>query len=124
MIYDTYDGGDTWQPTTPVPFQGAWSFISARTGWIWSPEPHNSDSTAPVKGTLYRTDDGGESWQVVPARKGLENYLTHGEEIVELNFADARFGWAIAQDQHDLTQLLRTRDGGKTWNRIRMKVRQ
>lgn len=91
---------------------------------MWSPEPHDTDSIAPGKGTLYRTDDGGESWQVVPAGKGLENYLTHGEIVVELDFVDAKFGWAIARDQHGLTQVLRTRDGGKTWNRIRMEVQQ
>ena len=53
---------------------------------------HNTGSTTPVKGTLYRTDDGGTSWGPVKAEKTLEEYLTHGEEIVQLEFVDDEYG--------------------------------
>ena len=117
MIYHTRDGGLNWQPTTPVKFRGVWSFMTVRKGWIWSPEPHDSNSTAPVKGTLYRTKDGGISWKSVGTRRSLDQYLTHGEDIVQLDFVDEEYGWAIARDGHNLTQLLHTTDGGKTWGR-------
>jgi photosystem II stability/assembly factor-like uncharacterized protein len=124
VIYRTHDGGLNWQPTTAVKYRGVWDFISPRKGWIWSAEAHNTGSTAPVKGILYRTDDGGASWRPVKAEKSLEEYLTHGEDIVQLDFVDDKYGWVIARDGHNLTQLLQTIDGGKTWNIVQMKIQQ
>jgi photosystem II stability/assembly factor-like uncharacterized protein len=115
VIYHTQDGGLNWQHTTPVKFWGVWSFITVRKGWIWSPEPHNTASTAPVKGTLYHTEDGGVSWKPMGTEKGLGQYLTHGEDIVQLDFVDNEYGWAIARDSHNLTQLLHTTDAGESW---------
>jgi photosystem II stability/assembly factor-like uncharacterized protein len=124
VIYNTHDSGLNWQPTTPVKSRGVWDFISAQKGWLWSVEAHTTGSTAPVKGTLYRTDDGGTSWKPVQAEKNLEEYLTHGEDIVQLDFVDDEYGWAIARDRHNLTQLLQTMDSGKTWNIVQMKIQQ
>ena len=124
VIYSSQDDGLNWQPTTPVNSRGVWDFISARKGWIWSAEAHNTDSTAPVKGTLYRTDDGGASWRPVNAEKSLEEYLTRGEDIVQLDFVDDEYGWAIARDRDHLTQLLKTTDGGRTWNATERKMQQ
>ena len=127
IIYRTRDGGLTWLPTTPIKpwtFGMNWSFINARKGWVWSSEMHNTGSTAPVKGTLYRTADGGTLWKPVKAEKSLEAYLTHGEDIVQLDFVDGEYGWAIARDGHNLTQLLQTINGGKTWNIVQMKRQQ
>jgi photosystem II stability/assembly factor-like uncharacterized protein len=122
VIYRTQDGGRSWQPTTPVKFRGVWSFITARKGWIWSYEPHSTTSTAPVKGTLFRTENAGDSWKPAGTGKTLEQYLVHGEDIVQLDFVDGGYGWAIARDAHNLTQLLHTHDGGETWSAIQTKV--
>jgi photosystem II stability/assembly factor-like uncharacterized protein len=122
VIYTTHDGGLTWQPTTPLKCMDVWDFITDRKGWIWSAESHGTGSTAPVKGTLYRTEDGGSSWRPVKAARSLEEYLTHGEDIVQLDFVDAEHGWAIARDGHNLTQLIGTTDGGKNWNAIERRI--
>jgi photosystem II stability/assembly factor-like uncharacterized protein len=124
VIYTTHDGGLTWQPTTPVKYMGVWDFITDQKGWLWSAESHNTGSTAPVKGTLYRTEDGGTSWRPVKAGKSLEEYLTHGEDIVQLDFVDHEHGWAIARDRHNLTQLLKTTDGGRMWNATKTKMQR
>jgi photosystem II stability/assembly factor-like uncharacterized protein len=116
VFYDTHDAGQTWQPTTPIKFEGVTSFISAETGWIWSPETHDSNSKAPVKGILYRTDDGGQTWK--PISKSLEDYLTHGERIIQLDFVDDEYGWAVTQNLQNKTQLLKTTDGGETWTAL------
>jgi photosystem II stability/assembly factor-like uncharacterized protein len=47
--------------------------------------------------------------------KSLGQYLTHGEDIVQLDFVDNEYGWAIARDSHNLTQLLHTTDAGESW---------
>jgi photosystem II stability/assembly factor-like uncharacterized protein len=124
VIYTTHDGGLNWQPTTPVKSWPVWDFISARKGWVWSVETHSTGSTAPVKGTLYRTEDGGTSWRPVKVERSLEEFLTHGEDIVQLEFVDDEYGWAIARDRHRLTQLLKTTDGGRTWNATERKMQQ
>ena len=122
VIYRTHDGGLNWQPTTPVKYMGVLDFITARKGWIWSPRPHSTGSTVPVKGILYSTDDGGASWRPVRAEKSMEDYLTHGEDIVRLDFVDDEYGWAIARDGHNLTQLLKTTDSGVTWTKLPLKI--
>src|SRR5881628_3319337 len=100
----------------------AWSFMTARKGWIWSSEPHNTTSSAPVKGTLFRTDDAGDSWKPAGTGKALEQFLAHGEDIVQLDFVDGESGWAIARDAHNLTHLLYTPNGGENWSAIQTKV--
>jgi photosystem II stability/assembly factor-like uncharacterized protein len=67
---------------------------------------------------LYFTDDGGKSWTAVKPEKSLETFLTHGENITQLNFVDGNCGWALAENNHGWTRLLQTSDGGKTWNAI------
>ena len=118
VFYQTRNAGKTWQPTAPVKYVGAYSFISRKTGWIWSSEPQNTDSTAAVKGILYRTDDGGQKWKPISMKKSLENYLTRGQRIIQLDFVDDTDGWAVAQDWHNKTQLLKTTDGGETWDEL------
>ncbi len=116
VIFRTHDGGQTWKPTRPMKFAGVCSFISATKGWMWSPEPHGTGSKSPVKGSLYRTEDGGLTW--ASCGKALESFLMHGEDIVQLDFVDGEYGWAIARDAHNLTQLVHTTDGGQSWSAI------
>jgi photosystem II stability/assembly factor-like uncharacterized protein len=125
VIYTTRDGGVNWQPTTPVKsdaFPCAFDFISAQTGWIWCPDLRKWDSTDPTKGTLYRTDDGGTTWNSVKPERSMEQYLTHGENIVQLQFVDDECGWALARYSDDRTELLHTRDGGQTWYLLERKI--
>ena len=122
VIYHTHDSGLNWQPTTPVRYPSVWNFITVKKGWTWSPELHDTGSTTPVKGTLFRTEDGGVSWKQMGTEKGLGQYLTHGEDIVQLDFVDEEHGWAIARDGHNLTQLLQTTNGGETWMKTQKKL--
>ncbi len=116
IFYQTHDGGETWQPTTPVSFVSVYSFISDQSGWMWSPKPQDPNSTASGKGILYRTDNGGNTWKRVNMKESLDNYLVHGERLIQLDFVDNAYGWAIAQDWRNQTELLKTTDGGETWN--------
>ena len=75
-----------------------------------------------IKGTLYHTDDSGAPWRPVNAEKSLEEYLTHGEDIVRLDIVDDEYGWAIARDGRNLTQLLKSTDAGTTWTKLPLKI--
>jgi photosystem II stability/assembly factor-like uncharacterized protein len=61
---------------------------------------------------VYRTNDGGETWQAVrlPA-----------SQTVVTTFSDTTYGWALAQANSPSGQLFKlyvTTDGGATWQRL------
>ena len=56
-------------------------------------------------GSIYRTEDGGQSW--VKTDTGTKRL------IYSISMADAENGWAVGQ----LSLVLHTTDGGKTWQR-------
>jgi photosystem II stability/assembly factor-like uncharacterized protein len=57
---------------------------------------------------LYRTSDGGETWNRQPL-SGLGGY------VLSADFVDPDHGWLLAQAHTEGEALLRTQDGGKTW---------
>ncbi len=76
-------------------------FIDARTGFYGT-----------GKGKLYRTQDGGQSWQLVWSKPGTF--------IRSLGFIDTRHGFlgnlgAGLANITDTTPLYETKDGGVTW---------
>ena len=114
MALRTVDGGKTWQNVTPpdVPagidpgFQV--TAISPLAAWMIVPDP--SDFR---KGTLYRTVDGGQTWQAstVPFGVGLIQFQDDKQYAVLM----ADRGAAAGSQAVDLYQ---TSDGGATWNLI------
>jgi hypothetical protein len=89
FLYRTEDGGQTWQ-AAPAP-NGALLFLSPQVGWALSEEVH-------------RTQNGGQDWEP------LSKVRWQGEFC----FVSDKIGWAIAQHEEDVG-LVRTRDGGRTW---------
>ncbi|MBA7602157.1 Ycf48-like protein [subsurface metagenome] len=71
------------------------------------------DSAVGVAGgdTLYRTTDGGRSWQA----KGVEPELRFG--VNDIHFVDDQNGWAVggSVDALDAGVILNTKNGGETW---------
>jgi len=112
VIYRTSDGGVTWRPTTPVKNGGVSCFLSALEGWLWS--------QAPVHGVLQHTVDGGNTWTPVTEVGGLASGLTQRDRILQLDFVDAQYGWALIQQwSADYpARLLQTTDGGMTWRKL------
>lgn len=124
--YITRDGGKSWQSAKPLRSWGVMDFISANDGWIWTSEPRDSGSTASVKGTLYSTNDGGETWKTIIPDQALQEFLEKGQDIQQLDFVTDKIGWALLKGPQVLlktpehpnpppTTLLKTTDGGRTW---------
>jgi len=67
---------------------------------------------------IYRTNDGGLSWSVVPTdlRQRTDGYL-----LGSVDFVDQKNGFASAYDDLSGAKLmwLKTSDGGRTWSVVR-----
>ena len=100
------DGGETWQ-VNKIPGAEENDFRSIHA---WD------DKRAIVFGVAgpdfgYRTNDGGESWDVV------YQDTTQGLFFNSLKFADEKNGLAVSDPINGKLFVLRTEDGGKNWER-------
>jgi len=98
-IFLTQDGGQTVQPKTPVPLNGAAAgpivFVSPTVGF--------AIASGAGGGRIYRTADGAGSWtQVGSAPAGLS----------DLTFVTPTTAYAVGAN----STLLTSTDEGKTWN--------
>ncbi|NWF63925.1 MAG: hypothetical protein HXY38_06425 [Chloroflexi bacterium] len=111
-IVSTDDGGLTWYDVTPDGLKGVGylvfaDFLDSKRAWVQLPDMNNY----PNGGTLYRTSDGGLTWDrfATPFSGGA------------FKFVDEKNGWVMA----DLgvgagsmgVSIFKTTDGGKTWER-------
>lgn len=105
VVLRTRDGGATWHDITPPNTKvfNAQSFVDARRGWIVG-----------VNGQVYRTVDGGDSWQ------GLDPGAGAGKRLLRVEFHDARLGWiAVAGERW----ILKTTDGGDSWRQVTVDLK-
>lgn len=102
-VFDTsWDGGRHWAMAGQVPKPGVLDdpaqFLSPSTGWL------------ALDGDLYRTEDGGASWQ--PLVKDMQSSWM----FRQLDFVSENVGWAVVESEdREHSQLMRTSDGGRTW---------
>ncbi len=110
LIFKTNDGGKTWQqhdlhlPGYQVG-DGSLYFVDQSHGWLVAV---NTTSANFSDGRLFRTEDGGVTWQELTIPNGYP-----------VRFLNARTGWNVGPAQlarpgHDTLYL--TRDGGATWH--------
>jgi photosystem II stability/assembly factor-like uncharacterized protein len=113
-VVRTNDGGTTWHDVTPPgnPFLGygaSGSFLSAGRAILVAP-----DQSDPIRsGTLYTTQDGGESWtsQAIP----------FGASQLQF-FDDMQNGWAMVSlgvgAGSNAIAIYTTTDSGKDWKQV------
>jgi len=99
------DGGRTWEAAAGLPARAAaqvgWiQFVDASHGWLTSNDCEDF-TLVPCWATLYRTSDGGLSWQS----------LGMPEQAANFAFADSNTGVLMRYDG----SLYRTEDGGQSW---------
>jgi len=99
------DGGASWSRIVEVPGSGIIdvAFADARH---WRATSHYE---------VWGTDDGGATWQPIAPR------LPAGAWLMSSHYLDSEQGWALGGilDVPFPTRVLRTSDGGHTWNRVR-----
>ena len=81
-------------------------FTDPDTGWVVN-----------VKGEIYKTTDGGESWiQQLDSRRDVGPLVP----FRSVGFANSRVGWAGTLIKEQV--LFETRDGGETWTDISNRI--
>jgi photosystem II stability/assembly factor-like uncharacterized protein len=92
-LYSTEDQGATW--TILASPGGALQFLNSDQGWA-------------LGSSISWTDSGGRKWEMVK-RVAWEG---------QFSFVDGQDGWAVARSSSAIA-LVRTTDGGATWEEIR-----
>jgi len=109
-VVRTYDGGVTWYDVTPpgleVVAYSPYVFRDSQTAWLLIPGPDPLG-----EGTLYRTADGGLTWNSASTPFGFAS----------LQFLDSINGFAMADlgagAGSQAVAIYQTLDGGATWRR-------
>ena len=117
-LYHTADGGAAWQAVGKIkcvrPTPEGLDFVDSQTGWI----PLDVGA-GPVAGGLSVTRDGGKTFQVLgqsPAPVYDQSQkITSAREV---GFVTAQQGWAVGSDLNHGDYLLKTEDGGGTWEQV------
>lgn len=109
-VVRTNDGGVTWHDVTPsgvtkLGFGTTFDFLDSNHGWVIS----GNDQSDPPSGTLYRTQDGGVTWQSSAVSFFMGNMV----------FLNASNGWMMASLSAGMgsnaVAIFQTTDGGATW---------
>ena len=103
-------GGSLEEP--PLVYSTTW--ISEDAGWVLVAD---GGCTATCAAVIYRTADGGETWEVLEgAEPRLDIDRQEGDPAIEphLRFANERDGWMVTPD------LWSTHDGGATWTLVEL----
>src|SRR3990170_5797586 len=116
-LWRTRDGGNSWNQTSKDAQFAYIRFVDRHRGWAMDVQGPGAGSIS-VK--LYRTDDGGASWRFVFDFDTLQvfpYFLCNGS--LDLTFTDAQTGWLLNACYTGAGfSLLRTEDGGATWDRL------
>lgn len=120
-LLHTINTGENWILRTPFPNETVWSlsdpdinmcFINPTTGWLIK---SFGTSEIDLHGVVvYKTSDGGDSWQRVVLSQNTPDDLG-----LQIQFVDSNNGWAsIYNFNTGEFTFLKSSDGGDNWNQI------
>jgi serine/threonine protein kinase/photosystem II stability/assembly factor-like uncharacterized protein len=121
-LYRTQDGAQTWQDVTPpsgYPIGSRFFALDGQHAWVvpWG-------LYAEGGGVVWRTDDGGSSWQSSElVRPGVPGYNALPAFIPEaFYFLDRQHGWLVVAVDYmvspNVIAILATGDGGQSWYQV------
>jgi len=99
FLYNTQDQGQSWQ-TSPYP-GGNLLFLDPENGWALSRE-------------IHKTSDRGETWEFIK----IVNWDG------DFQFLDQQYGFAVARSELGEIVLVKTTDGGSTWEILETKLQR
>ena len=105
FLYSTPDGGQSWQS---VSLPSVFTVLTPPAGGLFFT---NVQSGLALGRWIYRTDDAGKTW-------------SSGKQVNwdgQFSFVDLNTGWAVATNAGQIA-LVRTVDGGGTWQEIKPVV--
>lgn len=118
-VWKSTDGGTTFDPIFDKYCQsiGAVTIDRARpkTVWVGTGESWTRNSVSVGDG-IYKTTDGGDNWQ----KMGLEESERIARIVIDPEHPDTVYVAATGHlwDSNPQRGVFRTRDGGKTWERV------
>lgn len=106
----SFDRGKSWENSTTPGFESL-SFLNPNDGWSFvTADPRR----------LFRTEDGGRSWQLVSKLSSLHTWRA------DLLFVSDREGWLLTFLFKDYLAhhivLWHTQDGGERWQQVELPV--
>lgn len=136
-IFHTSDGGQTWQRSViaAVDLETPAVFVDGLHGWVFATDhfPGPDAGSAYIGGdiALYRTSDGGASWQRIASGPSTSQITATTDDAygippfaasARLQFVTPSTGWLIGSSSRpDLASnswLYMTQDGGNSWRQV------
>jgi photosystem II stability/assembly factor-like uncharacterized protein len=117
-VSSTNDGGNTWTLLGNAPFAGPVQFVNQQDGWgVSEPSGYGNAGVATKPGGhLYRTQNGGRTWQQFSPDIG--GSLAFG--VPRFFGADGVVvAWSEPSEEsghHDQVRVYTTHDGGNSWS--------
>ncbi|HLZ56027.1 MAG TPA: hypothetical protein VKR06_03685 [Ktedonosporobacter sp.] len=120
QIVKTMDGGWHWQNVSPPsPFTAnlagvVLQVLDAAHVWVATPGSAPASTGSGSSATqLFRSRDGGQSWQNIPLQTSM---------VTQITFINPQIGWLLSRHQlsenAETAQILRSRDGGQSWTLV------
>ncbi|GAB6930224.1 hypothetical protein JCM10914A_42070 [Paenibacillus sp. JCM 10914] len=111
--YFTGDAGKSWNLVS-FPNQGI-----AREGSLQPVFRRVYDGHRMVNGIIQHSSDMGRTWKAYPRSKLLADNLANYPNVVKLQFVSSDVGWMLIEtDDKKRSRLMKSSDGGVTWQGI------